>query len=184
MFSTKNLFKIAGKHIIIAIVSILISSALVVFLSGQITKVAEKEATDRRLASLLSERTVLLSNIKSESNIIGSTDRKIEDAFIPSNDILGFVSILENLALKFSVTPSYSFSSPVATDSGNTFPIASINFQNNLSVNIDVLVSYLRNFEELPYFTKIDSLNILSPKGWHNESSVSYSASILTRAVQ
>ena len=184
MFSTKKLFKIAGKHILIAGASILIALALVLFLSNQITMVSKKEAADRHLATLLSERTALLSSIKYESNVIGSNDKKIESAFIPSNNILEFVSILESLALKLSITQSFTFSSPTTFDVDAPFPVATINFQNNLSANLSVLVNYLRDFESLPYFTKIDTLNISSPNGWQDQSTISYSASIAARTVQ
>ena len=184
MFSTRNLFKIAGKHLLIAGVSIFCASLLVLVISNQITKVAKKEATDRNLATLLSERATLLSSIKHESTVIGNNDKIIEAAFVPSNNILDFVSILESLALKHSIMQSFSFSSPVVEDAGAIFPVANIIYQNNLSANINVFVSYLKDFENLSYFTKIDTLNITSPNGWQDRSTISYGATVAGRSAQ
>lgn len=185
MFTTKNLLKLAGKHLLVAIIAVVVTVGIVLFISGQITKVSATAIKERHLAALLSERTALLSNLKHEIEIIGSNDITIKKAFIPSNNILGFVSILESIALKNSVTQSFHFSSPVPAVIATSFPLATISYQNTVSSNISTFINYLRDFESLPYFTKIDSLSISSGGAdWNNTSAISFNASVAAETIQ
>ncbi|MBI5798919.1 MAG: hypothetical protein HZB10_03230 [Candidatus Yonathbacteria bacterium] len=185
MFTTKNLFALIGKHILIALGALVLASGIVFFLSGQITKVSTKAMSDRRLATTLSERTALLSSLKREADIIGSNDTVIKNAFIPSNNILEFVAILKSLALKNGVTQSFNFSSPTPGTAGTPFLFATINYQNTVSSNVSTFITYIKEFEQLPYFTRIDSLNISSGSAdWRTGSTIAFSASVAAQTVQ
>ncbi|MCK9344636.1 MAG: hypothetical protein M0P64_00740 [Candidatus Pacebacteria bacterium] len=185
MFTTKNLFKIAGKHFLIALGFIFSAAVIVFFISGQITKISNGAAKDRQTAAALSERTTLLSNLKYESELIGDNDNVIRRAFIPTNNILEFVAILESLALKNGVTQSFHFSSPTPDTLGTPFPISTITYQNTISANAPTIINYLRDFEKIPYFTKIDSITISSGKAdWRDVSTISFSATVAAQAIQ
>lgn len=186
MFTTKNFFTLVGKHILIAILFLVFTAGIVFFLSEQITKISTKAVTDRHLATMLSERTALLSNLKHETDIIGSNDSIIKQAFIPSNNILEFVTILKNLALKNGLTQAFHFSSPTPGTLGAAFPIATITYQNTISSsNVSSFINYLKEFEQLPYFTKIDSLNISSgTTDWRTTATMSFSATVAAQATQ
>lgn len=186
MFTTKNLFAHFGKHILIALAFVIVSFGIILFISGKITKMATETATNRHLAATLSERTSLLSNLKHETDIIGPNEKIITQAFMPSNNILPFVSILKSLALKNGITQSPNFSSPTPTSLGTAFPLATISYQNTISsANVSIFINYLRDFEKLPYFTKIDSLSISSGSAdWRNTSNISYSATVATQTIE
>ncbi|HBB44369.1 MAG TPA: hypothetical protein DCZ83_03230 [Candidatus Yonathbacteria bacterium] len=186
MFTTKNLFTHFGKHILIALAVVTISFSVILFVSGKITKMATETATNRHLAATLSERTSLLSNLKHETDIIGPNDKILKQAFIPSNNILEFVAILKSLALKNGITQSLNFSSPTPTSLGTTFPLATISYQNTISsANVSIFINYLKDFEKLPYFTKINSLNISSGSAdWRSTSNISYSATVAVQTIE
>lgn len=186
MFTTKNLFTLIGKQAFIALGVLAISATSVFFISGQITKISAKAAKDRHLASTLSESTALLSNLKHEMEIIGTNDTIIKHAFIPSNNILDFVAILEGLALKNGLVQAFNFSSPSPSVAGTPFPFTTISYQNTVSSsNISAFINYLKEFESLPYFTKINSLTISSSGGdWRTSSNISFSASVSAQSVQ
>ena len=185
MFTTKNLIKLIGKHALITFSVIGLTFIFIVFISGEITKISEGVARDRQLATLLSERTTLLYNLKKEVDIVGQNESIIKQAFVPSNNILSFVAILESIAIKNGVTQTFHFSSPVAWDVSAEFPIEKIVYQNSISSNISTFIRYLEDFESLPYFTKIDSINIASTEAdWRTKSTSSFGASVATKPTQ
>lgn len=185
MFSNKNLFKLIGKHLIVATGSIFIALTVVLVVSEQTSKISNKVAKERHEATLLSERAALFANVKHESEIVGTTDIKIKEALIPSNNILSFVAVLKRLATKNGVMQSFHFSSPTPSVPETSFPTSLIAYQNTISASVPTFIDYLKEFEKLPYFTKIDSLTITSGKGgWRETSTISYSASVLAQTVK
>lgn len=185
MFSTKNLFTLIGKHVLITLGVVVLASVIVFLLSEQITKISTRATRDRHLATTLSERTALLSNLKNEADIIGTNDTAIKHAFIPSNNILEFVAIIESLAIKNGVTQSFRFSSPMPWIAETPLPLATVNYQNTVSSNISTFINYLKDFEKLPYFTKIDSLSISSSNAdWRAASTITFTASVAAQVVQ
>ncbi|MFA5997407.1 MAG: hypothetical protein WC791_02850 [Candidatus Paceibacterota bacterium] len=185
MFTTKNLFKIFGKHFLIAIGAILIAVVSISILSGKIVQISASAAKNRQQASMLSQQTAMLANLKHEVEIIGSNETVFNNAFIPSNNILAFVSVLESLALRNGLTESFHFSSPIPLDLGTSLLLNTIGYQNTISTNVPAFINYLKDYESLPYFTKIDSINITSSNGnWLESSNVTFGASVTTRAEQ
>jgi len=185
MFTTKNFFALVGKHLLVAFVAVLIAILTVFFLSSQITKTSDSVVKNRQLAASLSERTALLSNLKRETDLIGTNDQRIRQAFVPLNNILGFVAILKSIALKNGVTQSYNFSNISPTGTGTLFNTTTISYQNTISSNLPILINYLKDFEKLPYFTEIHSVTINSSQGnWINGATVTYSASVAAEAIQ
>ena len=186
MFTTKNLFTHFGKHILTALAVVIVSFGVILFISRKITKMATETATNRHLVATLSERTSLLSNLKRETDIIGPNDKILKQTIIPSNNILEFVAILKSLALKNGITQSLNFSSPTPASLGTAFPLATISYQNTISsANVSIFINYLKDFEKLPYFTKINSLNISSGSAdWRSTSYISYSATVAAQTIE
>lgn len=186
MFTKRNLILLFGKHTIIAIVAISIATLAVWFLSREIERVSDAVSKNRQLAEKLGKRTELFSAIANDARIIGTNDATIEHSFIPTDNILEFISILESTALKNSITQSFHFGTPVATSITAPFVISSIDYQNSMSLNIYSFIKYLKDFESLPYFTKINSLNFTSQDatGWRGAGSASWSATLYTKTNQ
>ncbi|MDO8604638.1 MAG: hypothetical protein Q7K40_04580 [bacterium] len=185
MFTTKNLFAIFGKHVIIAFGFLLIASGIVFYLSGQITKITATVSKNQNLATSQIKQTEIVTRMNDEIATIGDNDTIIRHSFIPSNNILEFISTLESLALRNGLIQSFNFPAQVTEGESDTFSILTINYQNSMSTNVSSLVNYLKQFEMLPYFTKIDSLSISSDQAdWRVSGAVSYSASLATEATQ
>ena len=175
-----------GKHAIIAIIAISIASISVLLLSNEITRVSDTVVKNRQLVGKLEKRTELFSVISRDVALVGTNEDILERAFIPADNILEFVSALENLAAQNKVTQSYRFSTPVSTSMTTPFPIASIDYQNSMSLTLPSFIKYLKDFEKLPYYTKINSINFSaqSTLGWNSAGSASWSATIYTKASQ
>lgn len=183
MFTKKNLIVFIGKQSIIAFVAIACAVASVVFLSGEIDKIANTVIKNRQLADKLSKRTELFSVLAHDAAVVGTNDALFEHAFLPADNILEFILALENTASKNGATQSFHFGSPVPAPEAAPFPLSTIDYQNTLSQNITSFTSYLKDFEKLPYFTRIDSLSFSSQDatGWQKGGTATYHAVLYTK---
>ncbi len=186
MFTTKNLLILIGRHAIIAILAVMAALLATGLLSQQITRLSEDVLKNRYLASALEKRTELFASIKRDAELVGTNDVLIERAFIPSDNILEFVSTLESLALKNGVTQSFNFGNPMPSTISAPFPLAMVTYSNSLNGDLKAFSSYLKEFEQLHYFTKIESLSITASdkSGWRGAGTMTFQASIQTNATQ
>lgn len=187
MFTTKNLLMLVGRHALIALGAVAICASAVLFLSREVERVSSDVAKNRQLAGTLERRTELLSTIKRDAAIVGTNDTVIENAFISSDNILGFVTVLENLALRNSLMQTFHFGTPAPTSIAAPFALSAIPYSNTLSGTLSTFSSYLKEFEDLPYFTKIESITISATDktvGWRGASTATYSAVLYTKATQ
>ncbi len=186
MFTTKNLLILIGRHAAIALTAIGITLIASLLLAREITRISDAVIQDRHLATTLEKRTELFSTIANDAQIVGNGDTLIEHTFIPSDNIFEFISVLESLALKNGATQSFQFENPVPSPVLAPFPLSTIGYANTLSLNVSTLTNYLKDFEQLPYFTKMENLTISSqdPLGWRGASSVSFRATLYTKAAQ
>lgn len=186
MFTTKNLLILIGRHALIAILAVVASLVATGILSQQITRLSSDVQKNRLLASALEKRTELFAAIKRDSDLVGKNDLFIEQAFIPSSNILDFVTTLESLALKNGVVESFNFGNPMPSTISAPFPLAMVTYSNSLNGDLKAFSNYLKDFEHLHYFTKIESLSISASdkSGWRNAGTMTFQASILTNATQ
>lgn len=183
MFTSKNLLLLIGRNAIISIVAILIAAVSVILLSSQIKRMSDSVVLNHRLQEELQKRTGLLEVLKRDLQVVGTNDTKIEDAFITSDNILGFVGALDRLAVKNSLAQVYSFDTPVPSAIPSPFPISTISFSNSFNATMPAFSSYLAKLNQLPYYTRVDALSITSqdPLGWQGPSTVTYHAILFTR---
>jgi hypothetical protein len=184
MFTRKNLLLLIGRNALIALGVVAISFTAIVFLSKEIERVSDNVVKNRNLANMLEKRTTLFSLLKKDALIVGNGDTIITNAFIPSNNILEFIASLESIALKNGVTQSFRFESPTSSSLEAPFPIATIGYSNSLNANVLTFSNYLKDFERLPYFTKIENITITSQDktGWQSASTASFRASLYTKS--
>ncbi len=184
MFTTRNLIVLIGKQIIIAFAAVGVALIAVYFLSREIERVSNNVATNRQLAEKLSKRTDLFSVLARDAAFVGTNDTALERAFVPADDIIEFISTLESTALKNGVTQAFNFGNPIPAAEASPFPLSTIEYQNTLSLNITSFSAYLKDFEKLPYFTRIDGLSFSSQDGagWQSGGVASYRAVLYTKS--
>ena len=186
MFTTRNLLMLIGRHAAVALAAIGVAVLASYFLASEITRISSAVIQNRHLATQLEKRTELFSTIARDVQIVGKSDALIESAFISSDSIFEFISALESLALKNGATQSSNFENPVSSPVSSPYPLSTIGYTSTLALNVSGLTNYLKDFERLPYFTKIENLTISSsdPLGWRGASSASFRASLYTRSAQ
>ncbi|MBI5401164.1 MAG: hypothetical protein HZB12_03575 [Candidatus Yonathbacteria bacterium] len=186
MFTTRNLLMLIGRHAAIALGAVAVAVIAVYFLAREIAHVSDGVVQNRHLVATLEKRTELFSTLARDAQIVGTNDTLVEHAFISSDNILEFISALESLALKNGAVESFHFETPVPAPISSPFPLSTIGYSNSLTLDIAGLVNYLKDFDTLPYFTKITSLAITSEgaTGWRGASAVSLHATLYTKTIQ
>ena len=165
---------------------IIICILCVLFIQKEIEKVTNSIVLNHKLETQLKQRTELISIIDQGSRIVGKNDILINNAFVPSNNISEFINKLDDLVFISGVTQTYRFDTPTPSAITGPFPLSTITYSNNLTIDMTNLLIYLKNFEKLPYFTKITSLNISSQgiNGWVGVSTVSMKGELFTKTTQ
>lgn len=187
MFTTKNLLLLIGRHLLIALGAVFVASLAVWFLSSEIERISDDAVKNRQLASTLEKRTELLATLKRDAAIVGENDTLIKQAFVPADNILGFVSVLKKLALRNAVMQTFHFGTPAPSSIPAPFALSAIPYSNTLSGTIFTFSHYLKEFENLPYFTTIQSLTISSQDktlGWRGASGATMSATLYAQTAQ
>ncbi|MEI6580679.1 MAG: hypothetical protein WCO07_00735 [bacterium] len=186
MFTVKNLLILIGRHAIVSLIVVSITVIAIFFISKEVERISDSVALNHRLESELKKRTELLEALKNDVQRIGTNDIQIDNAFISSEDISGFINTLDNLAQKESITQVYRFETPIPSSMSAPFPISTISYSDSLTTNVSSFSNYLKEFEKLPYFTKIDGFNISSQDktGWLGTSTISFRATLYTKSIQ
>ncbi len=183
MFTLRNLFLIIIRHMLIACSVVLLCLICIILISEEIEKVADSVAKNRKLASSLEQRTTLLTQLTKDASLIGNNQTIINHAFVPSDNIIEFISALESIALKNGITQTFRFSSPVSAAIPAPFPLNTISYQNTLTTNLPTFIQYLKDLENLPFFTKVDNIAIRaeSAEGLAGVTSSVFNATIYTQ---
>lgn len=186
MFTTKNLLILVGRHAAIALGTVVLSLVAVSFFAREITRVSDTLAKNRQLAATLEGRTELFATLKRDADTIGTGDRAIDRAFLPADNIVDFISTLDGLSLKNATVQTFNFSDPAPSTVVAPFPISTIAYTNTITNTLATLSGYLKDFEHLPYFTKIENLTISSSDkaGWRGPITVSFRATLYTKTIQ
>ena len=186
MFTKKNLIILIGRHALIASSVVIITVVIVSTLAYQIKNISNDVIKSRALTMATEKRIELLTTLNRDTQLVGNNATVIDHAFISSDNILDFISNLEKIAIKNATTQGYHFDNPAPAGITAPFPLSTVNYQNTLAFSSPSFISYLKDLEGLPYFTKITNFNITSQDklGWLGASSISFNAVLYTKTAQ
>lgn len=185
MFERTRLRKLILAFFFRILASVIVASIIITACVGQINKINASIIEKNKLARILDQKSETLRELEQNLAVIGTNDKKILEALPPSNNILDFIAVLENLAARTSVRQTMRFGTPVAVTPAEAkgVGIARIDYTMAISGNVHTLFNYMKNFEHLPYFTRINSFSVQSGNelGWEGESTISISASVFVQ---
>lgn len=187
MFTTKKILIIIIKNSIISLVFVGIISFAIFLIKNEIVKITDSVVLNKKLGAQLKERTELISTLKHDAKIIGQNNILIKEAFISSENISPFIDELDKLGAEVSVDQTYRFETPKPSGLHGPFPISSIYYSNNITTELSSLLGYLKKFENIPYFTKIESITISSQDktlGWLGQSNILLKTVLLTKTTE
>lgn len=187
MFTTRKLFILILRNSLISLFFILATIVVIFFLKDKIENVTDSIALNLKLKAQLKERSELISVLENDIQIIGDNNTFIKESFPPSEDISKFIDSLDKLIEGEPIAQIYRFETPKPSTLSGPFSISSINYSNNLNTDFSNLLIYLKKFESMPYFTKIENINISSQDkalGWLGQSNISLKAILLTKTTE
>ncbi len=183
MITKKRLILTILKNLTILAAAVSLATGVVIYSSRQINRISGAIAEKKRISFVLEKRSETYTNLKRDFAELDGAERFIENALVPSDDISGFISAVETLGAQSGVTQSYQFGTPNLSGAFGNPNIASIDYSLRVSANIHSLVAYLKNFENMPYFSGIMSVNMVSgaERGWNNVSDIYMNARLYAR---
>lgn len=187
MFTTRNLLMLVGRDALIAGFSVLVAIGSIYFFSRQIEASTRSITKNRATAAELEKRTILLNALKNDTETIGNGDTAIERAYPSADNILEFISVIEDLGFRNGMMQSFHFETPIISDRSAPFPLATVRYTNTLSGSTASFLNYLKEFEGLPYLTKINNLTLTAQRkevGIREALTASYSATLYTKQAQ
>lgn len=184
MFNEKKFIFNIIKNVLTGVGAVILAIIIVSVFSHQISKISNSVFEKQTVALALQQRSENLLNLGKDLEIAGDIDKKIENAFPTTDNILDFVAAMESLASQYSIAQNLRFgnitpSSFVLDDT----PISLIDYTLTLNGNIQILTKYLETFEKLPFFTEIKGIALSSydASGWKNNSQITIQAKLYLR---
>lgn len=175
--------RVIVKKVLSATVVTALALVIVTLAAKKIDSIAKKIQQQRVASEVLSKRNETFSKLRDEFRIVADNDQKVLDAFPSVDNVLNFIASLESIASTNSLAQSVKFSTPLpqATDGG--LALMSIDYDVTLNGNVVTLLTYLKSFEQLPYFSSMSSLSITSSNslGWEGDSVITYHAKLYAR---
>lgn len=186
MLNNKYLKLLLDKHVIVAICSAILAFITIIILSNEISKISDSIVSNKKIERNILDRATHLEQVKYQMNLIGNNDVIMNNAFVPSDNIAPFITSLEGISLKNSVTQVFKFDSPIDSKITSSFPISTVTYNNSLTATLPNLIKYMKDFEHLKYFTKIDGFTMSSQtsNGINDTSNISLQASLYTKSTQ
>ena len=186
MFTLKNILKLILRNTLVSLAVVFISIVGIIVISKKINNISSVAVSNHRLDVEQKREANVFETFNTDVQIIGTNYTNIENAFIPSDNILGFINTLDNLLNTNVVKQVYNFETPIDSTVSGPFSISTISYSDGFVTNFSNFSNYLKEFEKLPYFTKIDNFSISSQdkNGWLGASNISFRATLYTKTIQ
>lgn len=156
-----------------ALAAVLFASGAISFFAWQIDHISASLSEKKKLSFILEKRTETIALLKKNFAQMENPEERILSAFVPSDNILPFVSTLESIASESGLVQQLRFGNPTSFSEG-IIPISKIDFSANASGNINTLINYVTRIEALDYFVGITSISVTAPaEGWEQNSTAS-----------
>lgn len=187
MFTIKNLLILVWRNVVASLMVVSIAAIIIFYLEKGINTMTNLIVENQKTEVESKKRNELLSTIEQGVRVMGKNDILINNAFVPSNDISEFTNTLDKLGFDNGTLQTYHFETPIPSSTSEEPALSSVLYSNNFTVvGMKKVSKYLKDFEELPYFTKIESLTLSSQDatGLSGTTNISLKATLITQTIQ
>lgn len=166
-----ELLKQISKPMFRAIIFLIASFVLCFYFAGRINKISNDIMEKRELLSLYQNSQEQYAVLKEDFSKISSHIDKVRGVFPQSENVLSFINAFENLAASNGIQQYFKFENvtPQPVFGLNLFQIP---FNVTLSGTKAQFLNYLAGLERLPYFTKIDFLNMTTVQDFESQAQI------------
>ena len=177
MFGRKQFIVALIGNIAKAVVPAIIASVFVWYVGGRITAMSNAMYDSRSLAAFFEKRGEIIDGLRATFARVAGGDTKLAGALPEVDNILEFIAAFDTVAAKNGITHSVTYTDPVSAGS-----VHSVSFTARVSANVFVLKNYIRDFEALPYFASIHSIDMNAQLGdWRNNSAITMQGILYTK---
>jgi len=181
MFNKRKLIKSILLKLTKAFVAIVIVVVVIYILSARMEKIGATLADKRVSAFDIADRNATAVKLREDFRVIDNKDKNIENALVPVENILDFVSEMENIAESNDISQALSFETPELIPDNPDFVMFKSNYLIRTNGGILTLIEFLEDIETMPYFTQITSILVNAPPndGWKSGESTNSLKAIL-----
>lgn len=154
--NTSDTYTLINLMLVLAILFLMFGNG---FYTLKMEKTLETAKQEQQTAVVASEGQASLERFFNENP---ETIKKINEALPDQNEIIKMIEAVESLEENLKLSKSFTFTSPVPIVDNNQYYLP---FTIRVNTTGLQLITFLRQFEKLPYLTKILSLNAKTPGG-------------------
>lgn len=174
------------KSFVREIIWYVLQAAMVAVLSFMVVKILHQKIqsltsaiqTQRLAAFTLVNKNETIRQLQADLAVVGDNENIIRSAMPPADNVTAFKSALDEIAGRYSLQEKISFSLPSSDQKKVDFTVI-------IDANANMLISYLKDFEKLPFLSSIKSIDFQSKTnlGWQGDSQVVLKGEINTTPV-
>lgn len=162
LFDMKNdIFKQIFRPVLIVAILTVLSTIISLYFASRIGEISLAAAEKRKTLFLYQTSQEQFSVLREDFQFIEPHWDKISRVFPSSENIISFINTVENLAQEKGVQQTFRFEG----EKGQPVPELNLNkipFNINVGGTSAQFLEYLKGIEKLPYFVKIESINMVS----------------------
>lgn len=184
----KNWKKIIVKILIesVAVAAVLAGAYFAIFvIKKEILKISSAIVEKKELNFALENREATAAGLRlALAQADPEYDKKILAALPLIDDISPFTAAVDSLAGKYSLVHDLNINNPtVRAEGGGTMNLMSLDYGITIeNANIRLLSNFIKDFEKLPFFARIDSIELTSGEaGWLGKSAVKITGKFYVR---
>lgn len=180
--------KAIRTSLLVSLTMIIITILGIYFVIGKISKLSADLQNKENLIYTSSKQSAISSDIVRQWTTVQPNFDKIENSLPSSNDLLGYVGVLEKIAqdsgvqqnIKLQASPAPKTANSSNKNQQTNSKGSSISHTVDLKGNLGQFIQYLSSLEKAPYFTQLTTLNISSNQGLTNESTATIGIKLYT----
>lgn len=177
MFEKHYLLKEIFKYLLRATLAMVLALSIVLFFKGEILQISKSISEQKRTAFILERRSQTIRQLEQDLKVIKNNETLISFSMPSADNVVDFKASLDSIANRLSLQQSVTFGMPLQDQK-------SIDYSISLTANAVTFLSYLEEFEKLPYLTKITSIDYKPLVGsWENSSLITLKAQVFTKPV-
>lgn len=183
-YQIRSVYRALIRHLILSLMLVGGAVLVVNFTSQNIVRISEGLTAARSKAEAEARKAQMSAELKAAFLAVGDSDQQIVSAFLPVDNILDFVTLLETLATETVVEQKIQMGTPTPTglmigDSS----ISTVDYSLLLTGDVAALESYLKKLERSPYITAMRSIALNSSQldGWNGASAITLQGTIYVR---
>lgn len=160
----EKLFKKISRPIIQGAIFLVIALVACIYLASKINAISDEIIEKRTILFIYQNSREQFAVLREDSQALSQRIDTVINVFPSSENVLAFINAMEDLAAKNGMQHTFKFET-AGLQPDQDLNLNKIPFNISLNGTPSQFLGYLNGLEKMPYFTKVDSLNVSSLQG-------------------